>query len=128
MKTTLHHFAYNISPNSLELVMKLFEKLGLVMCYRDGDARWCILEQAEIPVSMQVIETDDQIIEPIEKKMNTHVAFFSDSPAKDVDEIEKWCNEQGIKFRRGGWSEKELWFDLPDIFVNFVVEVMNLKK
>jgi hypothetical protein len=26
---------------------------------------------------------------------------------------------------RGGWSEKELWFDLPDVFTNFVIEIMH---
>jgi len=125
MKAKLHHFAYDITPGNLEVVIELFEKLGYHLHYRIGEARWCMIRQGEIPVGLQIIETNDQPVDPIEKKINTHVAFLSADPKGDISEVEKWCAEKGIEFRRGGWSEKELWFDLPDVFVNFVVEIMH---
>jgi len=124
MKATLHHFAYNITPNNLELVLELLKKLGCTLGYREGDARWCMIEQKPIPIDIQVIETKDNPIS-ISKKTNTHIAFLSDTPKEDVKEIEKWAKSKKIKFKQGNWSDKELWFDLPEIFVNFVIEIMH---
>lgn len=125
MKTTLHHFAHTITPQNLELVLELFEKMGCSLAYREGNARWCMVAQKPIPIDIQIIEVQDKPISDIDKKINVHIAFLSDHPKDDILELEKWAKEKGIKFRHGGWSEKELWFDLPDVFVNFVIEIMH---
>ncbi len=124
METKLHHFAFNITPNKLELVIELLEKFGCKLVYREGDARWCMIRQEPIPIDIQVIETEDKHI-PIEKKINTHIAFISDTQKEDVEEIKQWAEDKGIAFRHGGWSDRELWFDLPDVFINFVIEIMH---
>jgi hypothetical protein len=124
MSIKLHHFAYNIKPNTLETVMELFELLGCTLAYREGEKRWCMIEQKPIPVDIQIIETKDEEI-PLEIKTSTHIAFLSDSPKEDIDRIEEWAKEKKVTFKRGGWSDKELWFDLPGIFTNFVIEIMD---
>ncbi|MEA3429954.1 MAG: hypothetical protein U9R08_01640 [Nanoarchaeota archaeon] len=124
MKVKLHHFAYNITPNSLELVLELLDRLGCTLVYREGSARWCMVQQKPISIDIQIIETKDKPV-LIEKKINTHIAFLSDTPKADIEEIKQWSNDKGVKFRQGGWSDKELWFDLPDAFVNFVIEIMH---
>ena len=124
MKLKLHHFAYNIKPNKLELVLELLEKLGCTLSYREENARWCMVEQKPIPIDIQIIETADQQV-PIEKKTSTHIAFLSDTPKEDIEEIKQWLDKKGVNFKQGGWSDKELWFDLPDIFINFVIEIMH---
>ena len=124
MKVKLHHFAYTIRPNSLELVLELLEKLGCTLTYREKKARWCMVEQKPIPIDIQMIETEDQPI-PIKKKTNTHIAFLSDTPKEDIKEIKQWLEKKDINFKQGGWSDKKLWFDLPDVFINFVIEIMH---
>ncbi len=124
MKVKLHHFAYNIKPNELELVLELFKKLGCTLSYREENARWCMIEQKTIPIDIQIIETNDQSIS-IEKKINTHIAFLSNTPKKDIEEIKYWLKDKDVNFKQGSWSDKELWFDLPDIFINFVIEIMH---
>ena len=124
MKPKLHHFAYNIRPDSLEFVIELFEKLGCTLGYREENARWCMIIQKPIPVTIQLIETKDQPIS-IERKINTHIAFLSETPKEKIEEIKQWLEKRDIDFRQGGWSDKELWFDLPDVFINFVIEVMH---
>jgi len=124
MTPTLHHFAYSITPNNLELVLELLEKLGCTLSYREKDARWCMVEQKPIPIDIQLIETKDKPI-ATENKTNTHIAFLSDSPRDEIKQIEQWTKDKNIKFKQGSWSDKELWFDLPDIFTNFVVEIMH---
>jgi len=124
METILHHFAYNIRPNKLELVLELFELLGCTIAYREGNSRWCQIEQKPIPIDIQIIEREDDSI-PLDIKTSTHIAFLSESPKEDIDRIEKWAKNKNIQFVRGGWSDKELWFDLPNVFTNFVVEIMH---
>ena len=125
MKVELHHFAYNITPNSLELVLELFKKFDCTVSYREKDAHWCLIKQELIPINIQIIETKDKPIATINKKINTHIAFLSDFVKDDIKEIKQWSEDKNIKFKQGKWSEKEQWFDLPDIFVNFVVEIMS---
>ena len=124
MKTKLHHFAYNITPNKLELVLELLEKFGCKLNYREGNARWCIVQQKPIPTGIQIIETNDKPI-PTKTKINTHIAFLSDTPKEDIEKIKQWSKSKGIEFKQGNWSDKELWFDLPDVFTNFVIEIMH---
>jgi len=124
MKTTLHHFAYNIKPKQLEVVLELFKMLGCSLAYREGKSRWCQIEQKPIPIDIQIIETKNDAV-TLDIKINTHIAFLSDSPKKDINKIEEWAKNKNIQFIKGGWSEKELWFDLPNIFTNFVVEIMH---
>ena len=83
-----------------------------------------MIKQKDIPVDIQIIETISSKI-PIKEKINTHIAFLSKNPQKDILEISQWAKNNNIKFRDGGWSEKELWFDLPDLFINFVIEIMH---
>ena len=122
---TLHHFAYNITPNNLEFILELLDKMGCSLAYREGEARWCMIEQKPISINIQIIETQDSPVSDIEKKVNTHIAFLSENPREDILKLEKWADDKGIGFRYGSWSERELWFDLPDIFVNFVIEIMH---
>ena len=124
MKTKLHHFAYNITPNSLEIVLELLAKFKCEINYREGDARWCLVKQKPDFVGIQLIETEEKPI-PADIKINTHICFISDNPEKEILNIKKWCQKKKIKFKQGSWSDKELWFDLPDLFSNFVIEIMN---
>ena len=124
MEAKLHHFAYNIRPGTLELVLELLEKLGCTQSYRKGNARWCMIEQKPVPVDIQIIETGDSPV-PIGKKVNSHIAFLSDNPEEVVSKIKRWAQSRNVEFRQGRWSDSELWFDLPDMFTNFVVEIMH---
>ncbi|SRR3989339_278997 len=124
MKPILHHFAFTIKPESLEPVLELFERFGCTLSFRVGKERWCLIEQKPVPVEIQLIETNDQPI-LLEKKINTHIAFLSDDPKRDLQEAKQWAENKNIKFRQGSWSDKEIWFDLPDIFLNFVIEIIH---
>ena len=124
MKTQLHHFAYKIQPNTLETVIKLLEKLGCKVSYRKGQERWCMISQDKNII--QLIETEDTPIN-IETKTNTHIAFISQTPQEDIEKIKQWAKENNIEFRQGEWYEGAYWFDLPKMFSNFVIEIMDTK-
>ncbi len=124
MNPLLHHFAYNIRPGKLEFVIELFNHLGCDMRFREGDRRWCMMGQDPINVNIQIIETPDKPV-PIKKKISTHIAFLSKNPEKDVKRIQSWVQKKGYKFDKGAWTKKEHWFDIPEVFTNFVIEIMH---
>jgi len=102
MDTKLHHFAYTITSENLDIVIELFEKLGCVLAHKGN--KWCLIKQGSLYV--QIIEAKDKPIH-IETKTNTHIGFLSDTPKEDIEKIENWAEDKGIGFRKGGWSEKE---------------------
>lgn len=124
MQPKTHHFAYSIAPGSMEFVLEVFQKLGYELDYREGEARWCLLGSDDSDSLIQLIESDDAR-NNIVNKMNTHIGFVSDDPARDVAKVESFVNSGGRDFQSGQWSPQELWFDLPGVFNNFVVEIMD---
>lgn len=121
----LHHSAKRITPQSLEKVIEVFKFLGCKVTYRKGDDRWAMVGQDDLLFYVQLNEVDE-IPKQDKSRASSHIAFISNTPAEQIAKIEKWALEKNIRFEKGGWSERELWFDLPDLFVDFVVEVMHV--
>ena len=122
----LHHCAQNITKDSLEDVIDMFKIFDCTVNYRpDNGHKWAMVSQKELRFSIQIVEVNNDSVSDIEIKKQTHIAFISDNPQKLIDKVGNWAKDKDIKFKQGGWSSKELYFDLPDIFVNFVVEVMH---
>ncbi len=121
----LHHTAKRIAPNSLEFVMALFEELGCLESYWAHGARWAMIEQKDCDTIVQFIETD-QLPQPTKDKINSHIAFLSRDPKEDISSIKKWITKQNRKICIGSWSDKELYFDCPEVFIDFVIEIMHV--
>ena len=118
----LNHFAYRIAPGSLEFVFDLFEQMNCSPGYKDEILRWGLVRQGSTHV--QFIESGDAPL-PSAAKENSHIGFLSADPAGEVERIREWAAGRGHELVVGGWSDKEYWFDIPDVFVEFVVEVMQ---
>ena len=123
-KPLLHHFAFNIKPNTLELTVEILKLLNCTVSYRESGKRWCMISQDFIPVNIQLIEMDAAVV-PLRRKISTHIAFLSKSPKEHIKKIEEWAKDNNLKFQHGNCTDKEFWFDLPDIFINFVIEIMH---
>ena len=121
----LHHTAKRITPNSLEFVMELFEELGCQESYWKNGARWAMIEQKDCDAIFQFIETDQQP-QQTGDKINSHIAFLSNDPKKDISSIKKWITERNRKIHIGSWNDKELYFDCPEVFIDFVIEIMHV--
>jgi len=61
----------------------------------------------------------------LELKRESHVAFISSDPKREMERIEKWIESQGKTCMADSWSDKEYYFDCPEVFVDFVIEVMH---
>lgn len=120
----LHHVAKRIQSNTLEKAIEMFETLGLVVVYRPERMRWAMVAQDGLAFNIQLAEVKDKPVEG-SQKIGSHVAFISNHPSEVIQQVEEWAQSKNLKFSKGGWSERELWFDLPEIFVDWVVEVMH---
>lgn len=121
----LHHYCQNITRGNLDLVVEMYKLLKFEVVYTPPNKDWIMVGQKDLRFAVQIIQVDEKPIEDISKKIQTHMAFISDNPVNVIDEIKNWAIDKGLKFREGGWSPIERYFDLPEIFVNFVVEVMH---
>lgn len=122
----LHHYAQNIIQGSLEDVLEMYKLFNCEVVYRPNNGyKWAMVGQSQIRFAIQIVETEEKPISDIELKRKTHIAFLSDNPQELIDKVETWAKSKNFDFRQGGWSDKEKYFDLPDIFINFVVEVMH---
>ena len=121
----LHHVAKRITPRSLEKIIEVFGLLGCEVTYQKDAARWIMIGQHGLPFDIQLIEVNEAPQQSI-SRTSSHVAFISNTPVEHIEKVERWASEQNVRFEKGGWSEKELWFDLPELFVDFVVEVMHV--
>lgn len=122
----LHHYCQNVITGSLETVLEMYELLNCKVVYRPkSEYKWAMVGQEQLQFSIQIAEVPDAPITDIDKKRQTHVAFISDDPQALINKVESWAKQENIAFRQGGWSKIERYFDLPDLFVNFVVEVMH---
>lgn len=122
---SLHHYCQNITKGNLENILEMYELLKFKVVYTPPTKDWIMVGQEEPRFAIQIIQVDDEPVQDIDKKRRTHVAFLSDNPQGVIDMIERWAEDKGLKFRQGGWSPIERYFDLPEVFVNFVVEVMH---
>ena len=121
-----HHCCVNVATGSLETAIELFELLEFRVVYAPpGGARWIMLGQQEPRCGLRSAEVEAEPIADAGEKVPTHVALLSDDPRAVLDRVEQWALSKGLAFRRGGWSQRELWFDLQSVFLTFVVEVMH---
>ncbi|HEU5114464.1 MAG TPA: hypothetical protein VFT82_01720 [Candidatus Paceibacterota bacterium] len=122
----LHHTCINVSRGNLELVVEMFELFNCHIVYRPPQAdNWAMVGQEQLRFAIQIAEVGDKPIADIDIKKRAHIAFISDDPQKLLDKVKVWAGKKGVNFREGGWSSVEKYFDLPDTFVNFVIEIMH---
>lgn len=119
----LHHTANCIVLGSLENIIDMFKYLECKVFYLQKEQRWAMIGQNE-HFLLQIQEMDSS---PIQSKtrLQSHIAFISNNPKEEINKIENWANAKNYNFKKGSWSDREHWFDLPDIFIDFVVEIMH---
>jgi hypothetical protein len=121
----LHHSAYKIFPNSLEAALEVFKIFECEVTFKpELNQRWVMIGQKGLRYDIQLVEYSATSTD-LDSKTGTHLAFISSDPDGVIKKIEDWARDRNVKFIKGEWSKTEKYFDLPDIFINFVIEVMH---
>ena len=134
----LNHCAFRVYKDAFDLVVSLFtEKLGFRVLRREHFTVW--MRQGEIPVDIQLSASDT---EPETRwlgtdivgrrdlrgkcdKSRSQIAFLSEQPEKDLRLLADKIENNGYKTVVLGFSDKEFFFDIPEVFVDFVIEAMT---
>ena len=120
----LHHCAFKISTGNSKLMQKFCEFLGAKLIWEGKDQGREITMQFNNNFHIQFSEVNKNLISSINKQ-ETHLAFSSDDPKKDLNNINNWFQKNNIKTKTGKWSYTELWLDCPEIFIGFVIEILK---
>ena len=120
----LHHCAYAITKGHSTVMQEFCEYLGAKLIWEGEDQGREITMQFKNGFSIQFSEINEKPIE-LDNKQETHLAFKSEQPERDITSICGWFKEKDINTKTGKWSDSELWIDCPDIFLNFVIEVLK---
>lgn len=126
MRLTFHHVAFRIHKGSLDLVERVFQHLGFAILERSVTEREAAIWMGPsgTPMVVQFNEVDVSSSSN-ERKTYAHLAFLDSDPKAAADHFADWLTSEGIAARVGQWNDQELWIDCPDLFLDFVIEIMH---
>jgi hypothetical protein len=121
----LHHMSLCIVERSLNIAMKFVQFIGFEITYKDIKNKFFIATKDGFRI--QFIECMPRYLPLLipKEKTYTHIGLTNKNPKAYMQEVDKFAKEYDLVFQVGKWSNKELYFNLPEIFGNFVVEVME---
>lgn len=112
-----------VKPGTLELAIQVFERLGCFVTYgRERHNHWVVVGQGGFDIQLR--EAGGFGFGVVDRTAS-HVAFTADHPDDVVADVWLLATLLGLKFVHGKWTDNELWFDLPEVFTDWVIEVMK---
>lgn len=122
MPMTLNHVANRISTEHFELVVEMLKsQLGFFVLRRTERAIWLRQDGANVDLQFSMSE----VVNRDADKRGSQVSFLSETPRADLEELAGWVTGRGLDATVGGWSDQEFYLDVPDAFVDFVIEAMT---
>jgi hypothetical protein len=121
----LHHSAFTIKRGTLPLIEELFKICNLENVYQPEED-WALFKQKDNDTRIQIIEVDKKT-GYFEGKEEMHIGFISENPLKKIQMIKTFAETHNLTVIQNQWSDLEYWFDIPELFVNFVIEIMDKK-
>ena len=118
----LNHAANRLDAKHFETIVDMLKaRLGFIELRRTERAIW--LRQLGANVDLQFSRS--QIPNRDADKLRSQVSFLSDTPRQDLQELASWVREHGLKAEAGAYSDQEFYLDVPEAFVDFVIEAMR---
>ena len=118
----LNHAANRLDAKHFETIVEMLKtKLGFVELRRTERAIW--LRQPGANVDLQFSRSLSANRDT--DKLRSQVSFLSETPREDLEELAAWTHERGLKAAVGAYSDREFYLDVPEAFVDFVIEAMR---
>lgn len=118
----LNHFSNRVADTYFDIVVEMLEtQLRFIELRRTERCVW--MRQAGANVDLQFsrskVENRDA------DKRGSQVAFLSETPRADLEQLAAWVRDKGLDATLGHWSDKEFFLDVPAAFIDFVIEAMT---
>lgn len=118
----LNHVANRLNDRHFGTVVAMLKaKLGFIELRQTERAIW--LRQPGTNVDLQFSRSDT--IERAADKLRSQVSFLSETPCAALEDLAAWARAHGMEATVGSYSGKEFFLDLPEAFVDFVIEAMT---
>lgn len=118
----LNHVANRLNSRHFETVVEMLKtRLDFVELRRTERSIW--LRQPGTNVDLQFSRSDSTTRDA--DKLRSQVSFLSEKPRQDLQELAAWAGEHGLEASVGSYSDREFYLDVPDAFVDFVIEAMT---
>lgn len=118
----LNHFSNRVDGTYFDIVVEMLKtQLGFVELRRTERSIW--MRQAGANIDLQL--TRSHVITRDADKRGSQVAFLSETPRADLEQLAAWVHSKGMDATLGQWSDKEFFLDVPVAFIDFVIEAMT---
>jgi hypothetical protein len=118
----LNHAANRLAATHFETVVEMMKtRLGFVELRRTERAIWLRQPGANVDLQFSRSPTANRDTD----KLRSQVSFLSETPREDLEELAAWTHEHGLKAEVGAYSDREFYLDVPEAFVDFVIEAMR---
>ena len=118
----LNHFANRVSATHFETVVEMLKgQLGFVELRRGEMSIHMRQPGANIDLQFSRSTTTHRDGD----KKRSQVSFLSDTPEAALEELATWARAHGLDASVGAYSTREFFLDVPEAFVDFVIEAMT---
>jgi len=128
-----NHTAVQIDLDHIDDAVALFtEVLGFEEVFRLGSPN------AAVPADMRMLRqpaanVDLQLtgltrVDPQGRKFMNHYGFISDDADADIAAVTEWCEARNLEVTTGLFMPRMFWIDVPQLFLDFVLEVMDAEE
>jgi hypothetical protein len=117
-----NHTAHRLDAAHFETVVELFVgQLGFVVLRRTERSIWLRQPGSNIDIQFSRSETAHRDAD----KLRSQVSFLSDTPEAALKTLAAWAEARGLAATVGAYSDREFYLDLPEAFVDWVLEAMR---
>jgi hypothetical protein len=118
----LNHFANRVATQHFDTIVEMLkENLQFVELRRGVKAIHMRQPGANVDLQFTRSETGARDAD----KKSSQVSFLSETPAADLERLAAWAKARGLEGFVGSYSSKEFYLDIPEAFVDFVIEAMT---
>ena len=117
-----NHVANRLATQHFGTIVDLFvSQLGFVVLRRTERSIWMRQPGANIDLQFSRSDTTHRDAD----KLRSQVSFLSETPRQDLEALAAWFGAQGLRASVGAYSDREFYLDVPEAFVDFVIEAMR---
>ena len=117
-----NHVANRLDPRHFEIVVEMLKtKLGFEELRRTERAIWLRQPGANVDLQFSRSPTANRDAD----KLRSQVSFLSETPKSALEGLAAWARQHGLMAEVGSYSDREFYLDVPEAFVDFVIEAMR---